>query len=246
MTKWIRSCHFPGKTKRTTNKPFSWTLRKAFAILLTVTREVAQVISKSIIRFSAFLNLLIALPAMALPEHTAPQEETWAQQNTFLLQLRKIQEQQNTLYVSERKATDGSTLRFEALLDQQNPPQVSYETLVVIPANQDRAKASKDYFKEKHRSFFQPLQQLIYGLVLSPDYESITADLLLEQGDQLRYYYRGRKYGYLFGYGYKPTPCAGECGKMLSLSVFSLPDYEQRVGEERARKKSEPVPLDLF
>lgn len=203
-------------------------------------------ISKPIIRSFALLSLLIAGPVMALPEHTAPQEETWAQQNTFLLQLRKVQEQQNTLYVSERKATDGSTLRFEALLDQQNPPQVSHETLVVIPAGQDRAKASKDYFKEKHRSFFQPLQQLVYGLVLSPDYESITADLLLEQGEQLRYYYRGRKYGYLFGYGYKPVACQGDCGTLLSLSVFSLPDYEKRVTEERARKKSEPVPLDLF
>lgn len=203
-------------------------------------------IFKSVIRSVVLLNLLIAGPALALPEHTASQEETWAQQNAFLLQLRKIQEQKNTLYVSERKATDGSTLRFEALLDQRTPPHISYETLVVIPARKDHEKASKNYFKEKHRTFFQPLQQLVYGLVLSPDYESITADLLLEQDEQLRYYYRGRKYGYLFGYGYKPIPCQEDCGKMFSLSVFSLSDYDKRVGEERARKKAEPVPLELF
>ena len=192
------------------------------------------------------LMILTSTPALALPEHTAPQEETWAQQNTFLLQLRQVQENQLNLYVSERKATDGSQLRFEAIMDQQTPPRIIYETLVVTPSSGDRSKASADYFKEKHRSFFLPLQQMLYGLVLSPDYESITADLLLEQEQQLRYYYRGRKYGYLFGYGTKPSGCGAGCGQIFSLTVFSLPEYERIVAEERTRKKSEPVPLDLF
>lgn len=188
----------------------------------------------------------LSAPAMALPEHTLPQEETWAQQNAFLLQLRPVQENQKTLYVSERKATDGSLLRFEAVPDQQNPPRISYETLAVTPSGTDRSKASLAYFKEKHRSFFSPLQQLIYGLVISPDYENITEDLLLEQDQQLKFYYRGRKYGYLFGYGNKPSGCSGGCPQIFSLSVFSLADYEKLVAEERARKKNEPVPLDLF
>ncbi len=196
--------------------------------------------------FFLLATLTLSAPALALPEHTAPQEEAWAQQNTFLLQLRPVQENQNTLYISERKATDGSSLRFEAMLGKQSPPQITYETLAVTPSGNDQSKASPAYFKEKHRSFFHPLQQLVYGLVLSPDYESITEDLLLEQDKQLRYYYRGRKYGYLFGYGYKPSGCSNACPQLFSLTVFSLPEYEKIVAQERDRKKAEPVQLDLF
>lgn len=178
------------------------------------------------------------IPAWSLPGHSLQQEQQWASQNEFLLQLQESQDEKGTVYSSERVTSTGSRIRFEARLKPGTSPVIHAESLLIFPSSQDmNNKDMKHHFESQHKTLFSSLMNVIYGPVIMPDYESIEMDIRLSTQEDLRFYYRGRKYGYVFDINAKNT---------FSLSIYDIKDYQGILSAAKAEKKTQPVELNLF
>jgi hypothetical protein len=183
--------------------------------------------------------VLVAPSAWALPGHSLQQEQQWASQNEFLLQLQESRDKEGLVYSSERVTGKGTRIRFEARINEkQTPVAVRSETIHVFPSSADLGgKNPETYFDSNHRSIFTPLMSLVYGTTLMPYYNVIESDVRLSTPESLKFYYRGRKYGYVFSLNEK---------KSFSVTVYDIQDYQAILVTAKTEKKNQPVDINLF
>ncbi len=186
-----------------------------------------------------FALIALSTPALALPGHSIQQEQQWAGQNEFLLQLQESRDKDGLVYSSERVTGKGTRIRFEARINEkQTPVSVRSETIHVFPSAEDLGgKNPEVFFDSNHRSIFTPLMNLIYGTMLMPDYNAIESDVRLGTPGGLKFYYRGRKYGYVFSLNER---------KSFSLTVYDIQDYQAILVTAKTEKKNQPVDINLF
>lgn len=198
---------------------------------------------------AAVVCALLPGAAMALPGHTLPQEKYWANHNEFLLELEESKLDNQKVYLTQRKTSNGTVIYFIVYINPKLQDVVLSESLWLIPTEKSLPLDQRfDYFMKSHKKMFEAFFMTIYNsIVIRDDYLAAESDLQPDTKSP-RAFYRGRKYGYMLEYSPENLPsCKDKCTKgAFQLNIYDINTYEVKVTAERNRKKEQPVNINIF